>query len=88
MKELPGNKERQMTFQYQYSRNLFLPIMKKKKFFFNNWIRISTFPEIIRKAEVTPASKKGDPISKTDYHPISALSNFSKFLRNSLFAIK
>ena len=35
---------------------------------FNNCIRIGTFPEILKKSEVTPVFKKGDPTSKTDYH--------------------
>ena len=45
---------------------------------FNNCIRNGTFPEILKKAEVTPVFKKGDPTSKTDYLPVSTLSNFSK----------
>ena len=42
-----------MTSQSQYSRNLFLPIMKLTDIL-NNCIRSGTFPEILKKAEVTP----------------------------------
>ena len=45
---------------------------------FNNCIRSGTFAETLKKVEVTPVFNKGDPTSKTDYHPISTLSNFSK----------
>ena len=45
---------------------------------FNNCIRSGTFPEILKKAEVTPVFKKGDPTSRTDDQPVSTLSNFSK----------
>ena len=37
---------------------------------FNNRIRSGIFPEILKKAEVTPVFKKGDPTSKTDYCPV------------------
>ena len=39
---------------------------------------ISTFLEILKKAEVTSVFKKGDSTLKIDYRPASTLSNFSK----------
>ena len=45
---------------------------------FNNYIRSGTFPEILEKSEVTPVFKKDDPTPKTDYHPVSTLSSFSR----------
>ena len=33
--------------------------------FFNNCIRSGTFPKILKKSEVTPVFKKGDPTLKT-----------------------
>ena len=44
----------QLTFQSQYLRNLFLSIIKKLTDIFNSCIRGSTFPEILKKSEVTP----------------------------------
>ena len=40
---------------------------------FNNGIRSGTFLEILKKSEVTPVFKKGDPTSKANYHPVSTL---------------
>ena len=45
---------------------------------FNNCNRSGIFPEILKKADVTPVFKKGRPTSKTDYRPVSTLSHFSK----------
>ena len=32
-----------------------------------------------------PIIKKGDPTSKTDYHPVSTLSNFSKIFEKLIY---
>ena len=48
-----------MTSQSQYSRNLFLPIMKKITDIFSNCIRSGTFLEILKKPEVKSVLKKG-----------------------------
>ena len=45
---------------------------------FNNYIRSGVSPEVLKKAEVMPVFKKVDRTSKTDYHPVSTLWNFSK----------
>ena len=52
---------------------------------FNNLIRSGTFAEILKKSEVTPVFKKGDPASKTYYHPVSILSNFSKIFEKLIY---
>ena len=46
---------------------------------FNKRMKISTFPKLLKKSEVTPVFKKFDPIPKTEYHPVSTPSNFSNF---------
>ena len=51
----------------------------------NNCIRSSTFPEIHKKSEVTPVLKKDNPTSKTDYRPVSTLSNVSKIFENLIY---
>ena len=51
----------------------------------NNCIRSGTFPETLKKAEVTPVYKKGDLTSKTDYRPVSTISNFSKFFEKLIY---
>ena len=52
---------------------------------FNNCIRSGTFPEINKKSEVTPVFKKGDLTSKTDYRPVSTVSNFSKIFEKLIY---
>ena len=47
--------------------------------------RSGTFPEILKKAEVKPVFKIGDPTSKTDYRPVNALSNFSKIFEKLIY---
>ena len=48
-------------------------------------MRSGTFPEILKKAEVTPVFKKVDPTSKTDYRPVSSLSKFSKIFEKLIY---
>ena len=48
-------------------------------------IRSGTSPEILKKAEVKPVFKKGAPTSKTDYRPVSTLSNFSKIFEKLIY---
>ena len=52
---------------------------------FKNCVRSVTFPEILKKAEVKPVFEKGDTTSKTDYHPVSSLSNFSKIFEKLIY---
>ena len=76
IKELPGNKA-------SVSNDIPVSVLKeslslfyeKLTDIFNNCIKSETFPEILKKAEVTPVFKKG---LKTDYHLVSTLSSFSK----------
>ena len=79
IKELPVNKA-------TISNDIPVSVLKESIFAYyekltnicNNCIRSGTFPEILKKAEVTPVFKKGDPTSKTDYRPVSTLSSFFK----------
>ena len=72
IKELPGNKA-------TVSNDIPVSVLKesvsayyeKLTDIFNNYIRSGTFPEILKKAEVTPVLKKVVPTSKTDYCPVS-----------------
>ena len=52
---------------------------------FNNCLRSSTFPDILKKSEVTPVFRKGNPTSKTDYCPVSTLSNFLKISEKPIY---
>ena len=66
IKELPVNKA-------AVSNNMPVSVIKesvsvyyeKLTNIFSNCIRISTFPELFKKAEVTPNFKRGDAASKT-----------------------
>ena len=44
----------------------------------NESIKIGTFSDILKKAEVTPVYKKDDMIDKQNYRPVSTLFNLSK----------
>ena len=86
IKDLPGNKA-------TVSNDIPVPVLKESVYayyekltdIFNNCKRSSTFPEILKKSDVTPAFKKVDPISKADYRPVSTLSNFSKFFEKVIY---
>jgi hypothetical protein len=43
-------------------------------------IDTGVFPDSLKKAQVTPLHKKNDPLSKTNYRPVSVLPVFSKIL--------
>ena len=72
IKQLPGNKTTSVYYE-------------KLTDIFNNCIRSGTFPEILKKSEVTPFFKKGDPTSKADYRPVSTLSSFSKIFEKLIY---
>jgi hypothetical protein len=40
-------------------------------------IDTGVFPDSLKKAQVTPLHKKNDPLSKTNYRPVSVLPVFS-----------
>ena len=44
----------------------------------NNYIIQVFFPECVKKSEISPIYKKGDPVDATNYHPTSITSAFSK----------
>ena len=44
-----------------------------------------TLPEIVKQSEVTLVFKKGDTTSKTNYRPVSTLSNFSKIFERLIY---
>ena len=86
IKQLPGNKA-------TVSNDIPVSVLKesvsayyeKLTDIFNNCIRSGTFPEILKKAKVTPVFKEGDPTSKTDYNPVNTLSNFSKIFEKLIY---
>ena len=52
---------------------------------FNNCIRSKSFPDILKRADICPVFKKGDITDKTNYRPISTLSNLSKVFERLLY---
>ena len=86
IKQLPGNKT-------AVSNDIPVSVLKisasayyeKLTDIFNNCIRRGTFPGIFKKSEVTLVFKKGDATSKTDYHPVSTLSNFLKIFEKLIY---
>ena len=85
IKERPGNKA-------TVSNGIPVSVLKKSVFvnyekladILNNCIRSGTFPEILKKAEVTPVTPV-DPTSKTYYRLVSTLSNFSKIFEKLIY---
>ena len=53
---------------------------------FNNCIKNSKFPDILKYADITPVFKKGDTTDKSNYRPISTLSNFSKIFEKLIYS--
>ena len=51
---------------------------------FNNSIKLSTFPEILKHAGITPLYKKGKKDIKGNYRPVSILPNLSKIFEKCM----
>ena len=52
---------------------------------FNNTIKLSTFPEILKHADITPLYKKGKNVIEGNYRPVSILPNLSKIFEKYMF---
>ena len=52
---------------------------------FNNCIRNGKFPDILKYDDITPVFKKGDTTNKSNYRPISTVSNFSKIFEKLIY---
>ena len=50
----------------------------------NNLLSCSTFPTVMKYAEVTPIHKKDDKNDKENYHPINILSNLCKVYESNV----
>ena len=50
---------------------------------FNNSIKLSTFPEILKHADITPLYKKGKKDIKGNYRPVSILPDLSKIFEKA-----
>jgi len=48
--------------------------------FINRCIEDARFPDLCKNSEVTPVYKKGDPLKKDNYRPVSVLTALSKIL--------
>ena len=47
-------------------------------------IRTSVFPDKAKVAQVIPVYKKGDPLDKKNYRPVSILTSMSKFFEKTI----
>ena len=52
---------------------------------FNNYIKLSTFPEILEHVDITLLYKKGKNYIKGNYRPVSILPNLSKIFEKCMF---
>ena len=59
---------------------------KKLADIFHESIKMGKFPDILKKAEVTPIYKKDDMNDKQNYRPVSTLSNLSKVFEKSIYS--
>ena len=55
--------------------DVYLPFLTKA---LNHAITENTFPEQLKKSEVTSSYKKEDPLTKENYRPVSLLPHVSK----------
>ena len=76
IKELPGNKATiSNDIPVLFLKESVFAYYEKLTDIFNNCISV-TFPEILKKAEITPVFKKGDSTSKIDFRPVSTYSQY------------
>ena len=52
---------------------------------FNNFIKLSTFPEILKHADITPLYQKGKKDIKGNYRPVNVFPNLSKTFEKYIF---
>ena len=53
---------------------------------FSNCIENRTFQDILKYADITPVFKKGDTNDKSNYRPVSTLSNFLKIFEKLIYS--
>ena len=53
---------------------------------FNNCVKNRKYPGILKYADIIPVFKKGDTTDKSNYRPISTLSNFSKIFEILIYS--
>ena len=86
IKQIPGNKATVSNgIPVSVIMETFSAYYEQLTDIFNDCIRSGTFPEILKKSEVKPVFKKGDLTSKTDYRPVSTLSNFSNIFEKLIY---
>ena len=61
---------------------IYLQVLTK---IFNDCVKRGNFPDILKYADIRPDFKKGDTANKTNYRPISTLSNFSKVFQKMIY---
>ena len=49
---------------------------------FNDMLKIGTFPDNLKLADITPVIKKKNPLHKVNYRPVSVLPSISKIFEN------
>ena len=84
IKDLPKNKASIFNV-FEYTGFVFLWIqiyLQVLTKIFNDCVKRGNFPDILKYADF----KKGDTANKTNYRPISTLSNFSKVFQKMIYA--
>ena len=62
--------------------DVYLPFLTKV---LNHAITENTFPEQLKKSEVTSLYKKNDPLKKENYRPVSLLPHVSKVFESIIY---
>ena len=81
------------TNKQPHSSDILTKILKQNVDFFslfilgyvNKFISSSTFPSILKLADIIPVYKKDSRYEKSNYRPISVLPNLSKIFENVLY---
>ena len=84
IKELSSNKSSDLPIPViKHCANILSPVLSK---FYNRFMRLGIFPNILKTGIVSPVLKKGNPQLLENYRPISTLPIFSKIFEKLIYS--
>ena len=83
IEDLDGNKASDISIRVlKICKQTFTPYLTK---FFNEFIDLGIFPDLLKIGQITPIFKKGDPQLMQNYRPISTLPCFGKIFEKLIY---